>query len=470
MIDFPRSCFCVVAMLLRQRAGGRIVGFVALLHAVSGLLLYTAVLLFLRGFARDTVIGSVLDVPVIVPMSLFTVLVVVVWAGRSIGLLRYAGPLRLTGPNEGFTGHAGEPLRGRFGVEHEWTLLERHEPTALAVAGVLLGLIPWTRAIGLYLLLAAAADAWQTARDRRANVWEHDPEADFATPLGEVIASGEGVEIAFDSLGEVSILLDEDAAARARSHAASDSGEPEGFLSVAPGVAFKPRGPISVHHRPRATPVFLAAVLVLVGNFAIGDVAGLYDRAPERWTAGVESLESAGVAYGLLRPEGETGPGELTAVFLGSVDPSSLGSRQDDKAREAIEPIQQRVTEASQAIASVRQAVRDKLGLELTRESRTRAFNELLLRKESVRDAWATLLNEVPRLEAEAEAAVLKLQAARVQGRDASLAEVREIGRRAEDWKAEASALRAHVDHIDVMLRTLLLERALENSPDTNGG
>lgn len=472
MIDFPRSCFCVVAMLLRQRAGGRIVGFVALLHAVSGLLIYTAVLLFLRGFARETFIGSLLDVPVLVPMLLFTLVVLSVWVGRTLGVMKYGGPLRLIGPNEGFTGHAGQPLRRRFVVEHEWTLLERYEPTVLAAAGLVLGLIPWTRAIGLYLVLAAVAAAWQTTRDRRANVWDHDAdaEADFAKPLGEVIASGEGIEIAFDSLGEMSVLLDETPAERASAYAGSDTGEPEGFISVAPGVTFKPRGPISVHRKPRVTPVFMGVIVLLVGNFAVGDILGLYERAPVRWIAAVESMQSAGVALGLVEPESEGGPGELTDAFLDKVDSDALDSWKDNNARAVIKPSQDAVIAAEAAVQQVRLAVVDQLGFELSLDSHSELFDQLLLTKESVRDAWAALLNGVFVLDAAIAEGKERLRKADLLGGSASLDEVKTIHAQAREWKAQADALYPHIDHIRVMLDTLRLERALNRSPEDEGG
>jgi hypothetical protein len=457
-------------MLLRQRAGGRIVGFVALLHAISGLLVYTAVLLFLRGFARETFIGSLLDVPVLVPMLLFTLVVLSVWVGRTLGVMKYGGPLQLIGPNEGFTGHAGEPLRRRFIVEHEWTLLERYEPTVLAAAGLVLGLIPWTRVIGLYLVLAAIAAAWQSTRDRRANVWEHDPDADFAKPLGEVIASGEGVEIAFDSLGEMSVLLDETAAERAANYAGSDTGEPEGFISVAPGVAFKPRGPISVHRKPRATPVFMGSILLLVGNFAVGDVLGLYERAPVRWIAAVESMQSAGVALGLVKPESEGGPGELTDAFLEKVDSDALDSWKDSNARTVIKPSQDAVIAAEAAVQQVRLAVVDQLGFELSLDSHSELFDELLLTKESVREAWATLLNSVSALDTAIAEGKERLRKASLLAGSASLDEVRAIREQAEDWKAQADGLHTHIEHIRVMLDTLRLERALNQSPQDEGG
>jgi len=71
-------------------------------------------------------------------------------------------------------------MRGRFRVEHEWTLLERYEPTAIAATGVVLAMLPWTRVLGLFLLLVAVVSAWQSTRDRRANAWEPKDHDEFA--------------------------------------------------------------------------------------------------------------------------------------------------------------------------------------------------------------------------------------------------------------------------------------------------
>ncbi|MEZ6212180.1 MAG: hypothetical protein R3B46_13180 [Phycisphaerales bacterium] len=136
-----------------------------------------------------------------------------------------------------------------FNVEHEWTLLERYEPALVAGAGVVLAFIPWTRVIGMYLVLMSIADAWQSTRDRRVNAWEQNPQGEFAEPLSDVIARGEDVEFSFGNLGDVAELLDDEAQEHVQAHAAAHAGS-EPLVSVAPGVWFKPRGPISVHRKP----------------------------------------------------------------------------------------------------------------------------------------------------------------------------------------------------------------------------
>ncbi|MAY74807.1 MAG: hypothetical protein CMJ31_08875, partial [Phycisphaerae bacterium] len=174
MINFPRACFGIVAILFRQYVGGMHGGFLALLHGLSAVVLYTLVMLFLRGFVSGPEGGGLLDVPVLVPMLVFAAALVVVWFGRSLGLLRYAGPLHLHNNNHRFTGAVGEFLRGRFNVEYEWTLLERHEPAGLLITGLAMVLLPWTRVLGLFFIVLSIAALWQTVRDRSVNDWDPD--------------------------------------------------------------------------------------------------------------------------------------------------------------------------------------------------------------------------------------------------------------------------------------------------------
>ena len=468
MIDFPRSCFIVVATLLRQHSGGRIVGFLALLHALSGLVFFTAAMLFLRGFARDTAVASWLAVPMLIPMLLFTLVFIGVWIGRSFGVLRYAGPLRLVGPNDGFTGHAGEMLRARFNVEHEWTLLERYEPALIAGAGVVLAFIPWTRVIGMYLVLMSIADAWQSTRDRRVNAWEQNPQGEFAEPLSDVIARGEDVEFSFGNLGDVAELLDDEAQEHVQAHAAAHAGS-EPLVSVAPGVWFKPRGPISVHRKPRVTPVLVGAVVLLVGNFTAGDVLGLYERSPARWISAVQSLQSAGATVGLLEPATETSMGGLTDAFLEKIDSDALTDWKEERVDEVIAEARRPVAAAESALQSLRLAVVSDIGLELDPESHSELLDELFLSKQSVRDAWAALLNGSSELEAAITRGYERLRSEENRGAGASLDEVRDIGKQAEDWKKQAEGMQADVEHIRVMLDAMRLERAMNTKPEGGG-
>lgn len=453
MINFPRSCFCVVAMLLRQYSGGRIIGFVALLHALSGLLIYTGVLLFLRGFLTGTAVGSLLAVPIAVPMALFIALVVGVWIGRSFGWLTYAGPMRLVGPNDGFTGHAGEVIRRRFNVEHEWTLLERHEPAVVSAAGVALCVLPWTRAIGFYVVLMAIAAAWQSTRDRRVNAWQQaDPEEEFAQPFGEAIASGNGVEIAFDALGEVSVLLDENALRQAKAQTNPGPEEPRSFISVAPGVVFKPRGPVSVHRKPRVTPWVMGVIGLIIANFAAGDLVRLYDRAPARWLAGVHSLQSAGSLFGLSKSSEDAMQRGLTGSFLDAVDPEAARRLQEARVRAAIAPAMVRVSEAEAALERVHLAFVDRLGTPLTSDSRPEDFDRMLVTQPAAAEALAAIRNGVDSITRSVSEARKTLEQAERSPGSTTVEQVKSIEQHAQSLWRQTGPLHTHIGTLAQLL------------------
>ncbi len=453
MINFPRSCFCVLAMLLRQYSGGRIIGFVALLHALSGLLIYTGVLLFLRGFLTGTAVGSLLDVPIAVPMGLFIAMVLGVWIGRSFGWLTYAGPMRLVGPNDGFTGHAGEIIRRRVNVEHEWTLLERYEPAVVGAAGVALCLLPWTRAIGLYVVLMAIAAAWQSTRDRRVNVWQQaDPEEEFARPLGDIIESSDGVDIAFDALGEVSVLLDEDALRHAKAQTGSVRQEPRSFISVAPGVTFKPRGPVSVHRKPRVTPWVMGAIGLVVANFAVGDVVGLYDRAPARWLAGVHSIQSALSMFGPATSSPEQAEGGLTRSFMDAVDPDAARRLQESKVRDAIASAMVRLGEAEAALERVHLAFADRLGTPIASGSPPEDLDRLLVTHPAAAEALAAIRNGVEEISWSVADARVALQQAERWPDSTTVEQVKLIEQKAESLWRQTGPLHTHIGTLAQLL------------------
>lgn len=486
MINFPKALFSISAIFMRQYVGGRVGGFVALLHALSAILLYTLVVLFLRGFLVDTTVGGLLAVPVLVPMLLFAAVLALAWFGRALGMLRYAGPLRLDGPNDGFTGAAGDFLRGRFRVEHEWTLLERYEPSAIAISGVVLAVLPWTRVLGVFLLLVAVASAWQSTRDRRANAWDPNEHDDFAEDVvdDDYEVDEPSVSVAFDSLGKMVELIDddeEDEEAEDRNDRVARDHDPgrrrtarrqheQARISVSPGVSMAARGPISVHSRSRATIVVVALLAALVGNFLAGDFLGLYDRAPKRWVAGVQSVQSAGIALGLAEPASEQSPGGLTDAFLRKVDSGALKTWKRESAREVIAPARASVEKAESAVQTVRLSVSERTGMTLSVDSHTELFDQLLLDKPSVREAWAALLNGVDELDALINEAEAELDKADTLPERASLDTVRQIQTDAEAWTDQAEALHTHIEHIGTMLDAKRLERALDSTPEEDDG
>lgn len=471
MINFPRSCFCVVAMLLRQYSGGRIIGFVALLHALSGLVIYTGVLLFLRGFFTGTAVGQLLAVPIAVPMLLFILLVVGVWTGRSFGWLKYGGPMRLIGPNDGFTGHAGEIVRRRFNVEHEWTLLERYEPAMLGVAGAVLCLLPWTRAAGLYVVLMAIASAWQSTRDRRVNAWEPaDPDEQFAQPFGEDIPSGEGVEIAFDALGNVSVLLDQDAVREAAGQTAGAREEPRSFISVAPGITFKPRGPISVHRKPRVTPFVTGAIGLLIANFAAGDLVGLYRVAPARWVAGVHSLQSAGAVFGLATSTNRTTEEGLMGSFLDAVDPDAARRLQESRIRETLGPAMARLIEAEMALQRVHLAFEDRLGTPIESRSRPEDFDRMLVTKPVAAEALAAIRNGVATITESLAAVRESLERAGRSPTSVTVEQVQAIEQQAKSLWRQTGPLHTHIGTLAQLLEHQRANASgTDNAPPTGG-
>ncbi len=480
MINFPRACFSIVAILCRQYVGGLNGGFIALLHALSALLLYTVVMLFLRGFVGGSEGGGLLDVPVLVPMLLFAIGLTAIWCGRTLGMLRYAGPLHLHGPNRHFTGAAGDFLRGRFKAEYEWTLLERHEPAGLCLVGVALLVLPWTRVLGLFLIVLSVVALWQTMRDRSVNEWDTE-DFEGVESLGEFegiaadVASSVGADVgsAYEDLGLAADLLDDGVldevrrrteSARATEQVRPDEGEDVGFAEVV--ETLKPRGPMSVCRRSVPTRVAMVALALLVVNFATGDKPGLYGKAPQRWVAGVESLQSAAVPLGLVAPADMHGPGGLVTAFLQRVDTGELTKRKRAAALTIIEPAQQQVTLAVAATDAVRRGVTDATGLPLAASSYSAELDELFLVRPSVAEAWAALLNGVTRLDTLTTDANGRLQRASYFPEKAPLDDLVALTDEASSWAEQANGLQDHVQHIRVMLGNLRLENALDTSLD----
>jgi len=279
------------------------------------------------------------------------------------------------------------------------------------------------------------------------------------------------VSVAFDALGNMTELLDDEPEVGSPRLRITDHLPREApRISVAPGVEMVQRGPISVHSRSRATIAVVVMLAALVGNFVVGDPVGLYDRAPERWVAGVQSVQSAGVALGLAASPGEQSPGGLTDAFLRKMDSGALTTWKRESAREVIAPARASLERAKSAVGTVRLSVSEDIGLTLSVDSHSELFDELLLSKPSVREAWTALLNGVDELDALTAEADEALRKAENLPERASLDTVRQIQSDADAWAQRAEALHTHIDHISTMLDALRLERALSSTPEDDDG
>jgi len=154
---------------------------------------------------------------------------------------------------------------------------------------------------------------------------------------------------------------------------------------------------------------------------------------------------------------------------LEKIDSDALTDWKEERVDEVIAEARRPVAAAESALQSLRLAVVSEIGLELDPESHSELLDELFLSKQSVRDAWAALLNGSSELEAAITRGYERLRSEENRGAGASLDEVRDIGKQAEDWKKQAEGMQADVEHIRVMLDAMRLERAMNTKPEGGG-
>lgn len=477
MISLSRPFFTPVAILLRQGSGGFVVGFLAFTQTMLWFAGLTLFLLFLRGFAHDTWIGGLLDIPIAPPIAVLAGMTAVVWLLRTTGIWSPQGPLRDHDALTGFTGRAAR-IWARLGwTRREWTVLETYESLLLSLSGVVLLLFPWTRIAGVMLLVMAAACAYQTICDR---LWDSHREPESLDDFIAGVLSADPDEVVeyddrphvpdspyADLPDDVVGLLDDDAKdaveqARAESSPPTRTPVNRKARKRRP-IEMTPRGPTS--HRPGSTLALLFYAALGLGLFLVAvDPSDFYERSPERCRAGILSVQNGAARLGLASPMGREGPGGLATVVLDRVAPDDLGKLRRDANRREENRILDSVRETERAVLALRAMVEDRLGFELDVSSTTPQFDELVLEHDSVAEAWVALLNgDAGYMKKTANArervdAIWLHDGVDVDAYDALFDE-------AEPWSEEVEALVVHVDHIASMLKAKRFEEALDQSP-----
>lgn len=477
MLSFARACFTSAAILLRQRMGGDVAGFVALLNMLSGLLLFAFVMLGARGLLIATGVGRFLDVPIVLPIVGLAVILGVLWTLRTTAIVQTQGPLRDDDRRDDFTGHAAAFWPRLTAIRREWTVLERLEPTVLVVLGLLLVLPPFTRAIGVFFVLAGTAVAIQTTRDRRANELAQDQGADY-NGLARLLADTpveEDLSLAsqFQELpAELAVLLDEES--QERLAALQQESKQAPVVSDAGGLAVEtdldPRGPLSVTSNGAPTIFAVTALTLIVLNFVFGDVANLYRWSPARWTAAVDSVQRGVAAVGILEhssSDSGNDRGSLTREFLKSVDPEALKRWEADQLRNAVALADTALSKAEAAYEQQASLARETLGIPLSPSVSSPLFDRLLLTREDAAELWAAVLSVATRLDERIQRARRTVTRAQTS-EEAEIEKIKQIRDSAAEWKQAADDLAPHINRLAEMLNTLRAERALEG--DRDGG
>jgi hypothetical protein len=479
MISLSRPFFTPVAVLLRQCSGGSVVGFLPFAISTLWFAGFTLLMLVIRGFAEDTWIGGVLDVPIALPMAVLTLGIAVVWLLRSTGLWSPHGPIRDHDIYPGFTGRAGGFWSRLALTNREWTVLEIYEPLILSLSGIVLLLFPWTRLPGVMLLLMGMACAYQTAKDLQWNVRGEGTSAEdymagvFSSSAGEedlefddppYVPHSPYAELPDDLLA----LMDDDAkeaieAARANTSTAPVRYSRRNAAKRQWFVQMRPRGAASHHPGKTYALVFylMLAYGIVLGLTSSGD---FYKQSPARWRSAILSVQTGASRLWLTRPADREQAGGLATAVLNHVAPDDLGKLRRDAVRREKSRVDAQLEEAETALQMLRSLVNEKTGIEPNASSTTPQLDELILEHDSVADAWVALINGTTGYAKRIDDARNRLDSIQspegvdVDAYDALFDEV-------EPWDREVKALNKQIDHIATMLETKQFEDALDRTP-----
>lgn len=406
---FARGATTVVAVATRQRVGGSVGGFVALLNAVGTIALFGFLLTLVRGLLLNTDLRGLVSMPITIPLGALAITLVVVWLLRGLGWPTVGGTLISDDVPDTFTGHATKIWWRYAKTRREWTILERLQPAVICVLGLVLFIFPWTRAIGLFLFVVAllasrrvAAERWAEAEyDRQFR--ENDPYARVLAPKkGE--ASTPSYKAQLLGLSPVErALLDAKSLAELESNRERILHE-EGAVSPPPPSNLLDNSPEFRIERPTVpygvtSRNLVVATVILVANFAAGDVAGLYRFMPDGVTGMVESLDRELAVLRAERHEELLGTGVLTRDFLTRRDPDALRER-DARARSAAQANLRATLDAfADALTKERRTGREQLTVEYHPDAGSPDLDALLLEDDEALQTWTRLLRAVAKLE-----------------------------------------------------------------------
>lgn len=406
---FARGVTTVVAIATREKVGGSVGGFVALLNAVGTIAVFGFLLTLARGLLSGTDLRGLVSIPITLPLGVLAIGLVLVWVLRGLDSKAVGGRLISDEVPDSFTGHA-TPVWWRLVKTHrEWAILERHQPTAMVLVGLVLCLLPWTRAIGLFLFVLALLASRRAAAERRAEA-EHERQLNENDPYARVLAPKKGQEripgckaqlLGLDPAQKA--LLDEKTRAELETNRERILQEEN-----AAGVLPDPEEPepepelrvqLPTVRYGKTSRNILVASLVLVMNFVVGDPGGVYRFMPGGLTGMVESLDRE---IAVVRPQGsgpELGAGTLTRGFLGGVDPAALREREARARAAAQSELLATLDTFAAAMEQERRTGRQQLGVEFHIDAGTADFDALLLEDQEALPIWKRLLESVAGLD-----------------------------------------------------------------------
>lgn len=406
---FARGVTTVVAVATRQAVGGSVGGFVAVLNAVGTIALFGFLLALGRGLLMGTGLRGLVDMPIFIPLGALAITLVVVWLLRGVGWPAVGGRLISDEVPDSFTGHATAVWWRHAKTKREWTILERLQPTAMCILGLVLFILPWTRAIGLFLFVVALLASRRVAAERLAEA-EHERQFNENDPYARVMAPKNGEArtpsckaqlIGLDPAQRA--LLDEKTIANLEANREQILQE-EGAVSPPPPSDRPDNKPVFRQKRPTVpygvtSRNILVVTLILVANFAAGDIAGLYRFMPAAVTGMVESLDREIAVFRPHRNVASLGTGVLTREFLTELDPDALRER-DAEARSAAQTNLRATLDAfSEALIQERHTGRQQLGVEFHPDAGSADLDALLFEDDEALQTWTHLLRTVAKLE-----------------------------------------------------------------------
>lgn len=406
---FARGVTTVVAVATRQAVGGSVGGFVHVLNAVGTIALFGFLLTLVRGLLMGTGLRGLVNMPILIPLGVLAVTLVLVWLLRGLGLRAVGGKLISDDVPDSFTGHATAVWWRYAKTKREWTILERLQPTVVCILGLVLFILPWTRAIGLFFFVVAFLASRRVAAERRVEA-QHERQFNENDPYARVLAPKRGEARTPSCKAQLlnlepaqRALLDEQTLASLEANREQILRE-EGAVSLPPVSDLPDSRPVLRQERPTVpygvtSRNILVGTLIFVANFAAGDIVGLYRFMPGALTGMVESLDQEITVFRPQRNEASLGTGTLTREFLTELDPAGLRDR-EAKARAAAQTkLRSTLDLFAEALTQERRTGREQLTVEYHPDAGSPDLDALLLEDDEALQTWTRLLRTVAKLE-----------------------------------------------------------------------
>jgi hypothetical protein len=406
---FARGVTTVVAVATRQAVGGSVGGFVHVLNALGTIALFGFLLSLVRGLLMGTGLRGLVNMPILIPLGVLAVTLVLVWLLRGLGLRAVGGRLISDDVPDSFTGHATAVWWRYAKTKREWTILERLQPTVVCILGLVLFILPWTRAIGLFFFVVAFLASRRVAAERRVEA-QHERQFQENDPYARVLAPKRGEARTPSCKAQLlnlepaqRALLDEQTLASLEANREQILRE-EGAVSLPPVSDLPDSRPVLRQERPTVpygvtSRNILVATLILAANFAAGDIAGLYRFMPAAVTGMVESLDREIAVFQPHRNMASLGTGVLTREFLTELDPDALQER-DAQARAAARTNLRATLDAfAEALTKERRTGREQLAVEYHPDAGSPDLDALLLEDDEALQTWTRLLRTLVKLE-----------------------------------------------------------------------